>query len=290
MTRLLHLSDTHATATGLDEDGVDAVRALEQVLHDARHVPELDAVVVSGDVADDGSVAGCVAVRERVGRFAAERGIPQIYSTGNHDDRANFASALGSGHLGPDGSECGTLLDESAGARAAVSEAGGLRVVTLDSLVPGKTFGAIDDDQLRWLDGLLATPAANGTVLVFHHPPLVVPYLPYVKDVVLQNIDDLADVVRGRDVRAVLTGHLHFQLSGSLAGVPVWVTPGVVTRIDTTSAPHLVRGVRGASCTVIDVDESGSLTCCLLTARDTRANEQVYVYNPLTGEDVDEPV
>jgi hypothetical protein len=82
--------------------------------------------------------------------------------------------------------------------------------------------------------------------LVFHRPPLRLRAIPYVEGVVLQNIDDLAQVVRGSDVRAILTGHLHWQATGFLGRVPVWVTPGVVTRIDTTAPPHLVRGVLGA--------------------------------------------
>jgi len=286
MTRILHLSDTHVSANGPDADGVDAVASLERILHDARHVPGLDLVVLSGDIADDGSAAGCAAVREHVARFSAAREIPHIYSTGNHDRRAGFAQVLGSGHLDADGCERGTLMDASKDTRAAVSHVGDLRVVTLDSLVPGRTHGHIDEDQLCWLADLLACPAAGGTVLVFHHPPLTPPSLPWVRDVVLQNIDALADVVRGRDVRAVLTGHLHFQLSGVLAGVPVWVTPGVVTRMDTTASPGLVRGVLGAGGTVVDVDESGDLSCYVLSARDPRTGEQVYLYDPVTGEDV----
>jgi 3',5'-cyclic-AMP phosphodiesterase len=73
--RILHLSDTHVTASGLDADGVDAAGALDRLLRDARFVPDIDLVVVSGDIADDGSEAGCRAVLDRVGRFAAERGV-----------------------------------------------------------------------------------------------------------------------------------------------------------------------------------------------------------------------
>jgi 3',5'-cyclic AMP phosphodiesterase CpdA len=80
--RVLHLSDTHVSRTGPDEDGVDGVTALRGLLHDVRRVPQLDLVVVSGDIADDGSEEGCAAVRDLVGEFAAERGIPHIYSTG----------------------------------------------------------------------------------------------------------------------------------------------------------------------------------------------------------------
>ncbi len=289
MTRILHLSDTHVSASGPDEDGVDAVAALERILYDARHVPDLDLVVVSGDVADDGSAAGCEVVRDLVGAFAAARGIPHVYSTGNHDDRDGFRKALGTGHLGPDGDDRGALLDPDGQRCAATSSVGGLRVVTLDSLVPGKTHGELDAAELARLRDLLATPAESGTVLVFHHPPLHVASMPYIARVVLQNITDLAEVVRGTDVRAVLTGHLHLQLSGFLARIPVWVTPGVVTRIDTTAAPGVVRGVLGAGATVVDLADAAHPTFHLLVARDPRAGEQVYAVDPVTWKDVQEP-
>jgi Icc protein len=284
MTRILHLSDTHVSATGPDMDGVDAVASLERLLHDVRHVPDLDLVVVSGDIADDGSAAGCKAVRDRVGDFAAARGIPHVYSTGNHDDRAGFRDALGTGHLRADGTDQGELLDRGADTLAAVSWVGGTRVVTLDSLVPGQVHGRIDDRQLSGLSDLLSSPADDGTVLVFHHPPLRLPSLPFVAKIALQNIADLEAVVRGSDVRAILTGHLHFQVSGFLAGKPVWVTSGVVTRMDTTTPPHLVRGVLGAGASVVDLRDPASPTSHVLVARDSRAGEEVYVFDPVTGE------
>lgn len=285
--RVLHLSDTHVSATGPDADGVDAVRALEGLLHDVRHVPGLDLVVVSGDIADDGSAEGCAAVRDRVGAFAAVRGIPVVYSTGNHDRRPGFTTALGTGHLATDGDDAGRLLDPSAEVRAAVSVIDGVRVVTLDSLVPGETHGLLGADQLGLLRDLLAHPAPEGTVLVFHHPPLRVPSLPYVEAVVLHDIEELAAVVQDTDVRAILTGHLHFQVSGFLAGVPVWVTPGVVTRIDPWARPGTIRGVLGAAATVVDLGPNGPL-CHLLVARDPRAGEPVYCYDSVTGTDVEE--
>ena len=287
MTRILHLSDTHVSATGPDMEGVDGVAALERILLDVGHVPDLDAVAVTGDIADDGSAAGCAAVLERVGAFAAARGVPHVYTTGNHDARDPFRDVLGSGHLSPDGADLGRLLLPDAGLRAAESHLGGLRIITLDTLVPGATHGFLDEDQLAGLSRVLASPAHAGTVLAFHHPPLHVASLPQVAPVVLQNIADLEDVVRGTDVRAVLTGHLHFQVSGHLAGIPVWVTPGVVTRIDPTAPPGVVRGVLGAAASVVELpDDGGDPTFHLLLARDPRAGDQVYAYDAETGADV----
>lgn len=70
--------------------------------------------------------------------------------------------------------------------------------------------------------------------------------------------------------------HVHAQIAGSLAGVPVWVTPGVVTRIDLTASPALVRAVRGAAATVVDLAGPQSLLFHVLHARDPRAGKQVY--------------
>ena len=75
---LLVHDTTHVTASGFDADGVPALAALERILHDCRHLDGLDLVVVTGDIADDGSTEGCSAVRERVGAFAGERGIEPI--------------------------------------------------------------------------------------------------------------------------------------------------------------------------------------------------------------------
>ncbi|MBM0279745.1 metallophosphoesterase [Micromonospora tarensis] len=279
--RILHLSDTH-----LRHPDVDAAAALARILYDVRFLPELDLVVVSGDIADDGSVDGCVDVREQVGRFCAERGVPHVYCTGNHDTRAAFAAALGSGHLAADGTDIGTPMTGGSGQRAAVSVVAGLRVITLDSLVPGQVHGQLDPAQLAWLRDVLAESAVAGSVLVLHHPPIAVSTSPILGSVNLRNADELAEAVQGTDVRAILCGHFHMQLSGLLRGVPVWVTPGVVTRIDFTSRPGWERAVLGAGATVVDLGGPATPLFHVVHARDPRAGEQVYLVDAVSREEV----
>src|ERR1700727_1265844 len=110
--RILHLSDPHVTATGFDCHGGGAL------------------------------------VRDRVGRFAASHGIPHIYTTGNHDRRPGFTAALGNGHRDAQDADAGALLDGLNDERAAVSTVDGLRVITLDSLVPGSGYGVVSQAQL----------------------------------------------------------------------------------------------------------------------------------------------
>ena len=72
-------------------------------------------------------------------------------------------------------------------------------------------------------------------------------------------------------------------LFGMFAGVPVWVTPGVVDRVDLTAPPQAVRSVRGASASIVDLGGPASPMVHLLHARDPRAGETV---NELSSEDL----
>lgn len=249
---------------------MESTKALERLLGDCRELPGLDLVVVSGDIADDGSVEGYEATRDRIGAYAAGRGIPMAYCTGNHDDRAAFAKALGTGHLAADGTDVGRLAMPGGDERAAVSQVGGLRVITLDSLVPGETNGRLSGAQLDWLHAELRTRAARGTLLVLHHPPIHPSTHPLLAELALRNAGDLADAIAGRDVRAVLCGHFHLQLTGWLGDVPVWVTPGVVTRIDLSR--QVLSGLTGAGASVIDLDAP---RFHVVHARDLSADREV---------------
>lgn len=270
--RILHLSDTHLErADAPNKHGVNAHESLRLMLTELRHVQGVDAVVVTGDLANDGAVEAYTALRKLVGEFARSKGdVPVFYTTGNHDEREAFAKVLGSGHPEP-----GRVLESAAGERAAVSLVDGWRLVTLDSLVPGKVHGHLSAAQLDWLREVLATPAPHGTILAFHHPPFALDN-PLQQVFGLRNPADLAAAVRGTDVKVMLVGHFHLQLCGLLESVPVWVTPGVVNRIDLTTAPGTERAVRGASASLVVLGGPSGPLFHTFHARDPRAHETVY--------------
>ncbi|MEU1192728.1 metallophosphoesterase [Streptomyces sp. NPDC005859] len=268
--RILHLSDTHiGRVDGPEGRRFEAVDSLRLLLGELRHQRDVDAVVVTGDLADDGSVEAYTTVRELIGGFARSLDAPVFYTTGNHDERSAFAKVLGSGHSD-------AVLEFPGAERAAVSTVGGRRFVTLDSLVPGQVYGRLGTEQLRWLRDVLSTPAELGTVVAFHHPPIALDISATQKVFGLRDPGELADVIRGSDVRVLLTGHFHLQLFGLLAAVPVWVTPGVVNRIDLTTAPGTERAVRGASASLVELGGATGPMFHTLHARDPRAHETVY--------------
>jgi 3',5'-cyclic AMP phosphodiesterase CpdA len=128
---------------------------------------------------------------------------------GNHDDRAAFRAGL---------------LDEAPSTAPvdAVTWLGDLRVITLDTSVPGHHHGEVSSAQLDWLAAELSTIAPDGTILAMHHPP-VPSVLDLAVSVELRDQMDLAEVLAGSDVRSIIAGHLHYSSMATFAGIPVSV-------------------------------------------------------------------
>jgi 3',5'-cyclic-AMP phosphodiesterase len=210
---LLHLSDTHLRAQGsLLYDSVDSEAYLSRAL-DAIEQSGVrpDALVFTGDLADHGEGEAYARIRDLVEPLAARLDARVIWVMGNHDDRAAFRAHLAVGAAG----------DPTAPVDR-VEELDGLRIVTLDTTVPGHHHGELTDAQLRWLADELATPAPLGTILAMHHPP-VPSVLELAASVELRDQRRLADVLRGTDVRAIIAGHLHYSTFATFAGIPVSV-------------------------------------------------------------------
>ncbi len=221
---LLHLSDTHLRASGSRLfDRVDATARLRRALGviEASGVAP-DGIVFTGDLVDLGEGDAYAELRDIVEPFAAGLETRVFWVMGNHDDRAVFRSRL---------------LDEHAADPMVpvdrVDELDGLRLVTLDSTVPGLHHGELRDDQLAWLADVLATPAPLGTILAMHHPP-VPSVLPLAASVELRDQARLADVVCGTDVRAIIAGHLHYSTFATFAGIPVSVASSTCYAQDLT--------------------------------------------------------
>lgn len=140
--------------------------------------------------------------------------------------------------------------------------------------MPGKIYGRIGASQLDWLRGVLAEPSERGSVVVFHHPPIFLGD-PSQRLLGLHNPTELAEAIRGSDVRLILCGHFHLQIFGHLESTPVWVTPGVVNRIDMTAPYGVVRFVRGASASLVEIGTPTSPMFHTFHARDPRAGELI---------------
>lgn len=231
---ILHISDTHFVADNeLLHGSVDSDENLRQLFRDfvkAQVKPE--AIVFTGDLADTGRPDAYVRLRNMVEPVAEELGAKIIWVMGNHDERSAFRSGL---------------LDSDAGQESVdmVHDVNGLRIVALDSTVPGKHHGEISDEQLTWLAEVLATPAPHGTLIALHHPPVPSP-LPIMAKFELREQNRFEKVIEGTDVRGILAGHLHYSTFSSFGGAPVTVASATCYTQDLNVPKNSMRGQNGA--------------------------------------------
>jgi Icc protein len=231
---ILHISDTHFVADNdLLHGSVDSDENLRQLFRDfvnAQVKPE--AMVFTGDLADTGRPDAYVRLRNIVEPVAEELGAKIIWVMGNHDERSAFRSGL---------------LDSDAGQESVdmVHDVNGLRIVALDSTVPGKHHGEISDEQLAWLAHVLATPAPHGTLIALHHPPVPSP-MEIMSMFELREQSRLEKVIEGTDVRGILAGHLHYSTFSTFGGAPVTVASATCYTQDLNVPQKSMRGQNGA--------------------------------------------
>lgn len=228
---LVHLSDTHLLAGDARlGDRFDTVDGLERALEAVRATGiRPDAIVFTGDLTDLGEPDAYRALRERVEPFAASLGAPLVWVAGNHDERPAMREGL----------------FDAVGSQEPITgvwDLRGLRLIALDTTVPGWHHGDLDDDQLDWLRAELAEPAPLGTLLALHHPPLP-SHVPLFDILELRGQDRFAAVIAGTDVRGILAGHLHYGMSGVFAGVPVSVAAATCYTMNLQRPANRVNGM-----------------------------------------------
>ncbi|PZQ92005.1 MAG: phosphodiesterase [Leifsonia xyli] len=230
---IAHISDTHLLGAGralygaVDTDATVA-RAFAQL---ERSGMRPEAIVVTGDLTDLGEPEAYHRLKSLVEPAAERMGSRVIWVMGNHDEREPFAEIL----MGE---------PPSTETQDRVYDVNGLRIIALDSTVPGYHHGDLEPAQLEWLRRELATPAPHGTLIALHHPPIPTP-VELMAILELDHQAELAEVIRGTDVRAVLAGHLHYSTTGTFAGIPVSVASATCYTIDSSAEPGTLAGIDG---------------------------------------------
>src|SRR6478609_10591217 len=150
---LVHLSDTHLVGRGLLGGRFDATANLDATLAAVERTGiRPDAIVFTGDLTDLGEPEAYTALRAAVEPVAERLGAPVVWVAGNHDERPALRRDL----LG---------LEPTEEPVTGVWDLGGLRLIALDTTVPGWHHGDLGRAQLEWLRDVLATPAPLGTIL-----------------------------------------------------------------------------------------------------------------------------
>lgn len=218
---IAQLSDVHArpwgrTAYGdVDTNGM-LQRAVAAILGLSRPP---DCVVVTGDLADCGLDEEYAVFRECL----APLRMPVFVIPGNHDRRGALVRALGDHHdyLPRDGGHLQYAVDDFP-----------VRIIALDSVVPGETHGELCAARLDWLERRLAQRRGQPTILLIHHPPFPTG---------IATMDALgcrtgsaelsALVARHPEIERILAGHFHRPITVRWGGTIGYAAPSTAHQV-----------------------------------------------------------
>ena len=120
--------------------------------------------------------------------------------------------------------------------------------------------------QLAWLRAELAIPAAEGTVLVFHHPPTIEPGA-QAHMIRLRGADQLEAAVRNTDVVAVLAGHVHHPIAGPFGTAFCSAAPAIAYTVDPLAlAAGTLQGIPGTGFNLVRIAEGRAVASTMIVS------------------------
>jgi 3',5'-cyclic AMP phosphodiesterase CpdA len=216
----LHIKAGRRRAYGV----VDTAGMLETcVAAIGRLHPRPDVVVATGDLVDYGRDDEYALLRE----LLAPLDMPLYLLPGNHDGRDALRRAF-PGHrwLRADADFVQYAIDDHP-----------VRLVAIDTQVPGHGHGELCPQRLEWLDRTLAVRPDAPTVVLMHHPPFATG-IGHMDLIGLAGADGLARVVaRHPQVERLLCGHLHRPIHARFAGTVASVCPSPAHQVALDLAP-----------------------------------------------------
>ena len=206
MTAILQITDTHIVAEGGRVSGkLDTGAALKRLvsrrcsIHD--QIGPVDAVLVSGDLSDDGTAESY----ERFKALVAPLGLPLHIIPGNHDAREPMRAAF-------------TEQLPGNGPLNWHVQVGNVHMIGLDTLVEGHRHGTLTHETLTYLRNALIRANGAPVLLALHHPPFP-SGIKFMDDIGLTNQGAIKQAVSGYSGKMhIVCGHIHSMMLTSIAG------------------------------------------------------------------------
>ncbi len=175
--------------------------------------PRPDVTLVTGDLVDRGEAAEY----DQLAGLLAPLAMPCFVIPGNHDEREAMRAVFP--YL-PRGGFLHYTVEDYA-----------VRVVALDTTVPGVHSGDLCAERLAWLDATLAAAPARPTLVAMHHPPFATG-ITYMDGHGLAHGAELAAVIaRHPQVERIACGHLHRPIERRFAGTVAGTAPSTAHQI-----------------------------------------------------------
>ena len=227
---IAHISDLHVLAEG--ELAYGMVNTTPMVERAIAHLTNLSPTIVAitGDLVHNVQRAEYIRLKEMLSQLK----MPVYLLPGNHDSRDLIREIFTDHAYLP-----------AAGFLQYTIEAYPLRLIMLDTNVPGKGRGELDSDRLSWLDHQLSEQPNRPTLLFMHHPPFTTG-IDLMDGFGLSGHQELAQIVKRYDcIERIGCGHIHRPIQTRWAGTLAYTVPSPVHQVslDLSSSSQLATFV-----------------------------------------------
>jgi Icc protein len=200
-------------------------RAIARVLSMS---PQADLVLLSGDLAKTGDPEEYDFIAAQLARLSC----PVLAIPGNHDVREEMLRKLPQCVAAQEGGHLSFAYDDLP-----------LRIIGLDTIIPGAVNGEICERRLEWLEQTLAAGAGKPTLIAMHHPPIKTGFVAMDNYGIRSGTDAFARIAakHAADIRMIVCGHVHRTIVGTLGGIPVLIAPAssLAFKLDLGEKPSL---------------------------------------------------
>jgi Icc protein len=179
--------------------------------------PQPDIVIITGDLTDCGREEEYRLLAAELERLTC----PVFVVPGNHDRREVLRAELPRYLTSLDGSLLHQVIDGFP-----------VRIVLMDTVVPGHGHGELHPSCLDWLDRRLFERPETPTIIGMHHPPFTCG-IGHMDAIALKEPERLAQVVRRHpQVERIVCGHHHRPIVTRFAGTIASICPSVVHQVE----------------------------------------------------------
>ncbi|WP_438754204.1 phosphodiesterase [Pararhizobium sp. O133] len=209
--KIIQLSDLHICSTP-DQPPLDRRERLRQCITSINaHHADADYCILTGDLADDGSMASYAVLNE----ILSELVVPTLMTIGNHDLRNNFQRSFPQ-----------IPKDENGFTQYGI-DGDGVRLLVLDTVIEDKIYGWMCSKRLEWLERELAAAASRDVYIFMHHPAFPIGLRHHEKIALVQSDEFVRICSRHGNVRRIFAGHVHAEATVRTENLSMSITRGV---------------------------------------------------------------
>lgn len=216
---IAQISDMHINERGAAGiTGADAIGNLQTCVARLNTLdPPPDLVLATGDLVKDGAPGEYAVLREILDPLRA----PLYVIPGNHDIREALSEAFEDAAYLPSG---GALMNYTI-------EDYPVRLLALDTVVPGALHGLLDAERLAWLEARLSEAPERPSIVFMHHPPFKIG-IKMMDGMRCSGGAALGAIIQGNpQVERILCGHVHRAVHVRFHGTAASAAPSTAAQL-----------------------------------------------------------